>query len=372
MKEKAPGFVSIISGIVFFCSFVADVVGIFQQFKIVLEWAIAISALLMIAGAVYFFFREKHYASLINHLNEENAALSKQVSQNDETISQKIEEISQKDEEISRKDEEIKQISEARKKECAQLKELELKICDGKKLISSKATITFDILRKKYILSFEKRYVILSDAIKWYEGQFYSNKYLDSAETSQVYYKDHPIKWVDLNISAELRYKNPTDRNFSKTKKVAVLQIAEGNNYKKFHIQYKTKLGDKLPIRKGAEILLTYTYEIPTELWGSYLNRYISYWRETTEVILKCDDKYSDKLKDSNIKVYQTDHITGEPIITDIKGETDTTQGKSTYVIKLPSNESCKYAIWWDADEIFEESSLNTNMTVDHSQQTQY
>lgn len=260
----------------------------------------------------------------------ENETLSQQVSQKDEEISQKNGEISQKDEEIFQKDEKIKQISEARKVECAQLKELELKICDGKKLISSKATITFDILRKKYILSFEKRYVIISDAIKWYEGQFYSNKYLESAETSQAYYRDHPVKWTDLNISAELKYKNPTDRRFSKTKNVAVLQIAEGNNYKKFHVQYKTTLGDKLPIRKGAEILLTYSYEIPIGLWGSYLNRYISYWRETTEVILKCDDKYSDKLKESNIKIYQTDHITGEPIITDIKGETDTTQGKST------------------------------------------
>ena len=169
----------------------------------------------------------------------------------------------------------------------------------------------------------------------------------------------------------ELKYKNVDERKFSKTRQLAVLQIAEGNNYKKFHIQYNTKRGDRLPIKKNAEIILHYSYEVPVSLWGSYLNRYISYWREPTEVVLICKD--GDKLKNENIKVYKGDHTTGYPyIFKEDNFEIDTQNGQTFCTIKLPNDNSGKYSIWWNADEIFNMQNLNTNMTDDHSQQTKY
>ena len=358
--EKKSEVLSIASGIMFVISFIADASGILSQFELVFQIVMLITAIIMVACAIYFWKKENKYRELEsenNHLNTKIDELNEQLEETKEMVSQLVEER-----------EELKQKSRLEKEKT---EKLELQVCNGKKYISNKATIVFDYVEKKYKLSFEKRYIIISNAIKWYEGQFYSNKYLESAEVSQSYYNDNPVRWDELNIRAELKYKNKEDNKFSKTKEVAVLQIAEGNNYKKFHIQYITcRGGDKLPIKKGAEIILNYSYEVPVILWGSYLNRYISYWKETTEVILKCKSK--DRLKEDSIKVYQTEHITGEPFITDINIETDIHNGETSFVIKLPNEDSCKYVIWWNAEDIFGLDNLNTNMTMDHSQQTQY
>lgn len=358
--EKKSEIVSIVSGIMFVISFIADASGVLDQFKIVFQILMLISAILMIACAIFFWKKQKKY----KELEKENDYKETRIKELETDISQKQNQISDL---LNEKD----MLCNEKSLDKKQIRELELQVCDGKQYISNRATILFDIEEKKYKLSFEKRYIIISDAIKWYEGQFYSNKYLESAETSQSYYRDHPVRWEELNIGAELKFKNEGENRFSKTKEVAVLQIAEGNNYKKFHIQYRTKKGnDKLSIKKGAEIILNYSYEVPVELWGSYINRYISYWRENSEVILKC--KHKDKLNVNDIKVYQAEHITGEPYITDINIEADTQKGETSFIIKLQNSEPCKYVIWWNAEEIFGMSNLNTRMTFDHSQQTQY
>lgn len=374
--KKFMGITAIIMGVFSIISNIADLIGIWENHKIIFEVLMLIAALCIIGYSIYFLINEKEYKKLkekVTELENNNSNLEiDYTTEKDKTTALENEKSEfLKTIEALKKDNNL--LTEQTKDKDTTINKLELQVCDGKKYTSNKATITFDVSNKKYLLSFEKKYLIISDAIKWYEGQFYSNKYLESAETSQEYYNNHPVKWSDLNICAELRYKNASSSKFSKTKEVAILQIAEGNNYKKFHIQYKTKgSNDKLPIKKGAEIILNYSYEIPITLWGSYLNRYISYWQEYSEVTLICKDKDKHKLKENYIKVYQTDHITGEPIITDTKIEEENLHGETSFVIKLPNDESCKYAIWWDAEKIFDEKNLNTNMTTDNSQQTQY
>lgn len=364
-SEKKPAnlpseIITIVSSIMFVISFIADAVGVFEKLKIVFQILMVISAIFMISCAVYFIKNGKRYKEL-----------ESEKTNNEKRIQELLEKLEENNMQVQQLQEDKKKLEEANCVEREKNKRLELEVCDGKQYLSNKATIVFDITEKKYKLSFEKRYIIISDAIKWYEGQFYSNKYLENAETSQGYYGKNPVQWNELNLQGELKYKNRGDKKFSQTKEVAILQIAEGNNYKKFHIQYRTKNGnDKLPIAKGAEIILNYSYEIPIGLWGSYLNRYISYWKEDAVVTLKC--KRKDVLKEDNIKVYRTDHITGEPFIIDIDIDKDIRNGETSLIIKLPNNESCKYSIWWDAEEIFGLNDLNTNMTVDNSQQTQY
>lgn len=347
------GILGIVSPIVFVFSFVADVIGILESIKIVFQVLMLISAFIMLGCAIYFWKQRKKYAELV-----EKSSLTEN-------------ELQEKEEILSSERARLQQLTQEKEEEQNKRKILELLVCDGKQYLSNKATIKFDLNNKKYKLYFEKRYIIISDAIKWYEGQFYSNKYLDSAEKSQSYYQDNPVEWSTLNIAAELRFKNVNDKNFSNTKQLAILQIAEGNNYKKFHIQYNTKKGDRLPIKKGAEIILNYSYEVPVSLWGSYLNRYISYWCEAAEVVLCCNDRT--KLVDENIKIYKADHTTGVPYILEIENiNIDTKNGETSYSIKLPNETSGKYSVWWNAENIFEMPDINTDMTVDHSQQTQY
>ena len=222
-NKNVNGIMGILSPIIFVASFIADVLGIFEKLKLVFQILMFISALIMLGSAIYFWKQKKKYADL----SEKSSEIEKELQEKQELLSSTIQDMQKLTEEVNaEKEKRIK---------------LELLVCDGKQYLSNKAIIKFDLQNKKYKLNFEKKYIIISDAIKWYEGQFYSNKYLDSAEKSQTYYQDNPVEWSTLNIAAELQFKNRGDKGFSNTKQLEVLQIAEGNNYKKFHIQYNTK-----------------------------------------------------------------------------------------------------------------------------------
>lgn len=249
---------------------------------------------------------------------------------------------------------------------------LEKNISNGMKNYKNVATVTFDLKDKKYHLEIKKEYEIISDGIKWYEGQFYSNKILESATMSQEFYSNNQISWEDLDIRAQLSYKNIGEEDYSPVYELAVLKAAEGNNYKQFHIQYITKKeNDSLDIRKGAYIKLKYDYSVPIFLWGSYLNRYITFWNEEAEVYFKC--QCEEKLNIQNFKLFRADDLSGEPRRIQIKEcRSDRRDTLYYYKIVLPRQRFTKFIVWWDANKIFDKDSLNTNLTADRSQLTQY
>lgn len=243
-------------------------------------------------------------------------------------------------------------------------------VCNGKKYLDSKATVSFDIGFKKYILSFEKRYIIISETIKWYEGQLYCDRFLDSLEKSKEYYKTHRLDWAALNFQAKLKYKNTEDTHFSREIQVIVLCIAEDNNYKKYKIQYMTKDGDKLNIKQGTEIILNYSYEVPVSLWGSYLNRYISYWDETACVKFTCTDYL--QISKEYFKVYQTGKNGEKYLCEDAVVSEDNLENRNEIIFSLPQKAASQFSIWWDADRIFGVEGLNTIMVADKSQLSRY
>lgn len=262
---------------------------------------------------------------------------------------------------------------------CEQLEEinkcrnfLETLVCDGKKYLENNAIITFDINSYKYKLSFQKRYIIISDAIKWYEGQFYCNNNLSNAETSREFYKTHPVEWDSLHIYAELRYKNVEEEDFSRKYPVTIQRVAEGNNYKKFHIQYRTITGDKLNIKQGAEVILNYSYEVPVLLWGSYINRYISYWGETATVTFMYYG-HNIRYEKNLFKVFETDNHNGEKYLCeDASTLVDYSLNGWTITFSLPQKPASLYSIWWDATKILSSNVENTTMVADLSQLTRY
>ena len=86
---------------------------------------------------------------------------------------------------------------------------------------------------------------------------------------------------------------------------------------------------------------------------------------------LKC--KYKEKLNPQNFKLFRTDDLTGEPKKIEIKEDkSDKIDGLHYYKIILPKQKFTKYIVWWDANKIFGKNNLNTILTADRSQLTQY
>lgn len=250
---------------------------------------------------------------------------------------------------------------------------LEKEICKGNKYSLNEAMVIMDIEQKKYIIEIRKEYEIISENIKWFECQFYCNKILANAEEALANYRNDRVTWEELNISASLQYKNPGESDYLRQPHVRVKQVAEGNNYKQFHIEYKTDEGDKLDIKKGTQIILTYKYEVPVTKWGSYLNRYVTYWGEETKISIACKDEQ--KLMQNDLRLYKTSNI-GEPIFDPRGGRWDVTQKGNIYYreLKIKPASCCKYILSWNANAFFniEGMNLNTQIVEDQLQLTQY
>ena len=250
---------------------------------------------------------------------------------------------------------------------------LEKEICKGNKYILNEATVTMDIDQKKYIIEIKKEYEIISESIKWFECQFYCNNILTNASEALANYDNNPVKWEELNIRASLQYKNPEDTDYYPPKYVRVKRVAEGNNYKQFHIEYKTEKGDPLDVKEGTRIILTYKYEVPVTKWGSYLNRYVTYWGEATKVSIACKDEQ--KLRKNELKLYKTNR-NGCPVIDPKSNQWNDTIINDLYYreLKIDPTRCCKYIVSWNANEFFniENIDLNTQIGEDQSQLTQY
>jgi len=248
---------------------------------------------------------------------------------------------------------------------------LESEICDGNKITENHVDVLFDVDRKVYIFKIRKKYTILTPSVKWFDVQFYCNNDLEDFIRSKGRYDDDPIKWDDLSISAELKYKNPEDAEFTPNEEVSILHVSDGNNYKQFHVQYITTDNDILDIKSMAEVDLTYSYTVPVKWWGSYLNRTISYFGEKTTVTISCKTKR--KLMDAELKQYVLDIVTGQPKIIRKKiSEIERRDNLYCVDMEFDAKRCAKYRLSWNADSVFGQSGLNTKNAVDAAQLTKY
>ena len=338
--SKPTDFIgAIVALIIGSASGVVDLSGVLTPFSQILE----ILMLVFLALSVVLVYRHGKKANkcLSDQLNSEEANCSRLVSE--------IQDLTQR------------------------VETLEEGICQGVKFLRNDAKVFFDIRNKKYLLSFTKRYIIISDSIRWYRAQFYCNRTLNNAEESADYYRLHQITWDELQIKASLRYKYPTDSDFTDETDVRFLHAAEGNNYKQFHIEYTTIDGSKLDIRKGCEIELKYSYEVPMRLWGSYLNRYITYFKEPASICLASSEIKT--LKNAKIRLYKTKHLDGTPVLQnnyESKMDYDHKLEEHQIFINLEPDFSGKFIVSWDADAIFSERGLNSTIDTDQSQLTNY
>jgi hypothetical protein len=266
----------------------------------------------------------------------------------------------------------IKKISLQKKK----LEKLEKEICKGNKYLLNEAMIEMDIEREKYIIEIKKEYEIISDSIKWFECQFYANIDPTDANKAKKHYDEDPITWDELNAQAYLQYKNTDegDTEYNDPIEVYVKLVAEGNNYKQFHIEYLSTNNQRLNIKKGSQILLNYRYEIPVKKWGNYLNRYVTYWGEKMKISIACKDQQ--KLRQNDLVLYKTNNEGAPVLYQKVTWTEKFIPGKKLHIRELlfDANSLCKYVITWDANVFFniKNVDLNTKIGIDELQLTQY
>ena len=317
---------AIASPLIFIISIIADAIAVTERFEGLFKFLMVISSLSVIGFSIYYIWFAK-----------KSTLIQNQIANQSQTIDL-----------------------------------LEREIYEGKRLTKSEAMVTFDCNKKIYLLEFKKEYQIISDSIKWFECQFYCNNTLTNASEAQAQYAANQVTWAELNVKASLCYKNSDDAEFSPPTDVLVKQVAEGNNYKRFHILYKTQAGDSLDIKKDTSIALEYSYQIPIAKWGSYLNRYVSYWGEETKVIIACSKK--EKANKTELKIYRTNG-NGDPVLFQDSTWKETKIGdKYAREVMLKAIPCTKFIVWWDADEVFQIAGkkLNTEIGADELQMTRY
>ncbi len=246
---------------------------------------------------------------------------------------------------------------------------LEQNIHNGVKYTNNEVVVTLDKSKKLYRFEFIKEFEIISEnAPKWYSAQFYANKILKDKKESKKYYRDNVIKWDDLKVRATVSYLYPGSPKFTDPTNLVIDNITDENNYIPFNIQYITFRNKRnLDIKKGTKVKLKYCYNVPVHLWGSYLNRTISYFGEPTIVKLKYDLD-----TELDIKVSSLSGVGGEPLVTeDYSTNVDEENQYVVYTITLKSQPFAKYRIWWDSEKYFE-NDKTTEDTADHSQLTTY
>lgn len=248
---------------------------------------------------------------------------------------------------------------------------LKRKINNGIMYISNIATVTLNKSQHLYKFRFEKTFKIICDNYeKYYLTQFYVNKLLSQEPEENInYYKipGNEIKWHDLKVKAKLQYKENDKKKFGdEFADLKILNFGDGSVCIPFQIYYENVHG-KLSFNKGTIVKLTYWYEVPVKLWGSYLNRSSSFFEESIVVNLI----HSGKL---DFFVDSLSTLDGTPSLLsgdEISWDSTEDSGFRTEKICLPLGKFKHYRVRWESKEYFGED-INTDKGADTLNITQY
>lgn len=209
---------------------------------------------------------------------------------------------------------------------------LRRRINGGLKMIRNDAKVVVDTERKKYNISIEKEFSIISDDIdQWYDAQFYCNVKPDDANEAIKYYHEHAPEWRDLNVYAFMRFKNPKESAYSDELRLKVKPITNKSFLIPFHIYYSGMNNESgvVQLKKGSKVVLRYGYDVSAELWGSYLNRSLSFFGEKATCVLKLPN-----IGDKRVDVSLCEHVkqNKDPIMLNIKADI------KKVVVSIPMN----------------------------------
>jgi hypothetical protein len=216
------------------------------------------------------------------------------------------------------------------------------------------AIITFDKNNRKYHFSIEKHFTIKSDMIRSYGSHIFANKFLDIESKQSIdFYEQNPLYWDDLNVQVSMHYQNIGDNDFSdRINNMKLTHENTMNNLIRFEVYYETIEGQKIPLKKDTKIKLIYSYCISVDLWGNYMNRYVSDSNEPMFIKLK----YGDKNKLS----WEIEEVLQDGTREKMKGGYECKEKEGDISIEIRKNNPlAQYRVLWDADEYFGLNGLN-------------
>lgn len=221
---------------------------------------------------------------------------------------------------------------------------------NGQKISENIVTIKINPNEDIYRFVFEKHFTIISeDYPNYYSAQFYANAFLNSRDIAKAFYDKHPIKWNSLKVRACISYKNPDEKNFTPEKFLEIDNITDNSNYIPFKIQYRGfKDHTRIPLKQGSEVKLKYCYNVPIELWGSYINRTLSVYGEKTIINFNVNDNLDfDYIVEELLP-------NGEPIdLSDSSYKTSINYQNENkmIIIELKSSPYKRYRVKWDIEK---------------------
>jgi hypothetical protein len=225
---------------------------------------------------------------------------------------------------------------------------LTVNISKGMKIENNKVEVKIDSEKQKYIFTFEKSFVIISQSPpKKFRTQFYSNitkdEHLDSRVNSYRNIGDDVPNWAGLECYATLKYKEPGGEWSSDIELIVISEIDRGYHMP-FNIIFAHYVGEQineLEFSKDTEVCLEYGYNVPFKFWGSYLNRTLSCFGE------KASFRLLVKGQDANLPIilYQAKESLKE---VGKKFPSKASDGSQRYDFDLPSTPFAKYVIYWN------------------------
>lgn len=229
--------------------------------------------------------------------------------------------------------------------------------------------VTISVKKSKdeyfYHFLYEKTFKIISDSVPTYfNAQFYANKHLIDREKAKEFYAANSINWADLRVRAYISYKNPEEKKFTKESRLLIENITDESNYIPFKIQYITyKDNIKVNLEKGCEVKLKYCYNVPINLWGSYINRTLSSDGEKAQVKFITDEDQDIEISIEGL------NDTGVPYTiqeTDYNIDLIHRNGDSIKTIDLVSAPFKKYRVKWDIEKLINDPvAVNTTDGAD-------
>jgi hypothetical protein len=226
---------------------------------------------------------------------------------------------------------------------------LRLFVHDGLQFTYNSSTVSVDHAQKRYRLRFEKHFRVLSsDRAKWYKGQFYCNRILTDDEATRKFYEANTPKWGDLRFTASLKRKGGNGTGVAPLYRLGVRPLVDEGFYIPFHIDFAEEGSDSEPISmpKGTEWILQYSYEVSAQLWGSYLNRSLSFFGERGKVIFEHSEIVA---RDSELQLCEIKPPSGTPQLVSRHRRTDLVDGNVRYEVDLPPKSCARYRIRWDS-----------------------
>jgi len=246
-----------------------------------------------------------------------------------------------------------------------QLSLLMEKATNGMKLTHNYVTITITHKNSEllYCFNFEKHFKITSNlSPNSYKAQFYANKYPANREQAIEFYKkeENKIKWNDLQVKSYLQFKR-SDGTRSEEKKLKVNNQIDAGNLIPFDIYFKTD-GGAISLEKDMDVILKYSYQISSRLWGTYLNRTEGFFQAETSIRIRYDEKFEDlKCNFYNL------NFSGYPVEYDKFKRTESLRNANLKEIKynVTTEPFGKYRIIWDAKGCFGINEDNTENGID-------